>query len=54
MAASEGFNTNLEDMTVFKSGLGLLMYLMVRTRLDIIFALYKLSIFSNNPIDAYW
>ena len=54
MAAPEGFNVNLEDVTVFKSGLGLLMYLMVRTRLDIVFALCKLSIFSNNLIDAYW
>ena len=54
MAVSEGFNANLEDVTVFKSGLGLLIYLIIRTRLDIVFALCKLSIFSNNPIDAYW
>ena len=54
MAASEGFNANPEDVTVFKSGLGLLMYLMVRTRLDIVFALCKLSTFSNNPTDAHW
>ena len=54
MTALEGFNANLEDVTVFKSGLGLLMYLIVRTRPDIAFAVYKLSIFSNNPIDIYW
>ena len=53
MATPEGFNTNLEDMIIFKSGLGLLIYLIVRTRPDIVFALYKLSIFSNNLIDTY-
>ena len=30
------------------------MYLMVRTRSDIAFALCKLSIFSNNPTDTHW
>ena len=30
------------------------MYLMVRTRSDIAFALCKLSTFSNNPTDTHW
>ena len=54
VAAPEGFNANPDDVTAFKSGLGLLMYLMVRTRPDIAFALCKLSTFSNNPTDTHW
>ena len=54
IAAPNGFQTDPEDVTAFKSGLGLLMYLMVRTRPDIAFALCKLSTFSNNPTDTHW
>ena len=54
VAAPEGFNADPEDVTAFKSGLGLLMYLMVRTRPDIAFAVCKLSTFSNNPTDIHW
>ena len=54
IAAPEGFKADPEDVTAFKSGLGLLMYLIVRTRPDIAFALGKLSTFSNNPTDAHW
>ena len=53
-AAPAGFTADPEDVTAFKSGLGLLMYLMVRTRPDIAFAVCKLSTFSNNPTDTHW
>ena len=52
-AAPAGFQADPEDVTAFKSGLGLLMYLMVRTRPDIAFALCKLSTFSNNPTNTH-
>ena len=54
VAAPDGFKAKPEEVTAFKSGLGLLMYLMVRTRPDIAFALCKLSTFSNNPTDVHW
>ena len=54
VAAPEGFVAEPDDVTAFKSGLGLLMYLMVRTRPDIAFAVCKLSTFSNNPSDVHW
>ena len=54
ITAPEGFNVNPEDITAFKSELRLLIYLIIRTRPDIIFALYKLSTFNNNPTDAHW
>ena len=44
--ASEGYKADADDVTAFKSGLGQLMYLMVRTCPDIAFALCKLSTFS--------
>ena len=53
ITAPEGFQADPEDMTAFKSGLGSLMYLIVRTRPDIAFALCKLSTFSNNPTDTH-
>ena len=51
---SEGYKADADDVTAFKSGLGQLMYLMVRTCSDITFALCKLSTFSNNPTDTHW
>ena len=52
--ASEGYKVDADDVTAFKSGLGQLIYLMVRTCSDIAFALCKLSTFSNNPTDTHW
>ena len=51
--ASEGYKADADDVTAFKSGLGQLMYLMVRTCPDIAFALCKLSTFSNHPTDTH-
>lgn len=54
VAAPEAYNADPGDVTAYKSGLGQLMYLMVRTRPDIAFAICKLSTFSNNPTDTHW
>ena len=54
VAAPEGFQADPEDVTAFKSGLGSLMYLMVRTRPDIAFPMGKLATYSNNPTDVHW
>ena len=51
--APEGYTADPSNVTAFKSGLGQLMFLMVRTRPDIAFAVCKLSTFSNNPTDSY-
>lgn len=53
IAAPEDFKADPKDVTAFKSGLRLLIYLMVRTRPNIAFALGKLSTFSNNPTDTH-
>lgn len=53
-AAPIGYEASPSDVTAYKSGLGQLMYLMVRTRPDIAFAVCKLSTFSTNPTDTHW
>ena len=52
--APEGYVADPDDVTAFKSALRQLMYLMMRTRPDIAFALCKLSTYSNNPTDTHW
>ncbi len=54
IAALEGYQASPSDVTVYKSGLGQLMYLMVRTRPDIAFAVCKLSTFCTNLTDTHW
>ena len=53
IAAPEGFYADPEDVTAFKSGLGSLIYLIVRTRPNIAFPIDKLTIYSNNLTNIY-
>ena len=48
------YKADPSDVTAFKSTLGQVMYLMVRTRPDIAYAVCKLSTFSNNPTITHW
>ena len=48
LKATKKYQTNSADVTVYKSDIDQLMYLMIKTRSNIVYAIYKLSIFNVN------
>ena len=49
LEAIKEYQADPADVTVYKSDVGQLMYLMIKTRPDIAYAVCKLSIFNVNP-----
>ena len=48
LKTTKKYQTNLADVIVYKSGVDQLMYLMIKTRSNIVYTIYKLSTFNVN------
>jgi hypothetical protein len=53
LSRHEGHPMSLDDVTIYRSTVGALQYLMM-TRPDLSFAVNKVYQFMQNPIDSHW